>query len=332
MIVKINDATSNEYLIPNGIPQGSHLGPILFIIFINSICSSIKHSKYWLFMDDLKFSYQIITPNDYLNLQEDINSVLKWAELNGMFLNMDKSVVISFTRSVFPLIADYYLNDSKLNRVNKIKDLGIVFDCKLSFNDHINFITCKANRTWGFIWRNTKFFKNWKSVRILYISLIRSILLYGSSVWRPYTKNKIKLFEKIQHRVVRQLAYLDGKPMSRFNHVYDEHNKNFDLPTLESMFKISDCIYLYKIRNGIINCEELKNKFTMNSYESIRHKTPFIVPKRGNNYASNEPIFRLSELGNILVKKNQVLYNFDVNLDIAISLIKKQFVSYVEIK
>ena len=55
MVVKVNGCSSIEYIIPNGIPQGSHLGPILFIIFINDIVNCIKNSDCWLFMDDLKF-------------------------------------------------------------------------------------------------------------------------------------------------------------------------------------------------------------------------------------------------------------------------------------
>ena len=75
MVVKVNGCSSVEHIIPNGIPQGSHLGPILLVIFINNIVDCSKNSDCWLFMDDLKFSNKIVTKQDSINLQEDINNV-----------------------------------------------------------------------------------------------------------------------------------------------------------------------------------------------------------------------------------------------------------------
>ena len=320
MSVKVNGSFSGEYIIPNGIPQGSHLGPILFIIFINSIVDCIKFSKSWLFMDDLKFSNKIVTEQDSLNLQKDFDEVQKWCIMNGMVLNDDKCAIVSFNRSIFPMNFNYRISGKQLKRLNKIRDLGNLFDTRLNFHDHMNDVIMRANRMWSFIWPNTKYFKTWKSIRILYLTLIRPVLLYASPVWRPYTKNKFYQFEKIQHRVIRQLAYLNGNPMSRFIHNYCDRNKFFDLPTIQAMFEITDSVLLYKIMNCSIKCTELKEKFNLNltSDTNLRTNVPFNLPKGNFNYIKNEPVNRLTELGNKIVSMNQILIDFDIETDMAI--------------
>ena len=313
-----------------GIPQGSHLGPILFIIFINDIVNCIKNSDCWLFMDDLKFSNNIVTLHDSIKLQEDLDNVQIWCEINGMVLNEDKCVMISFSRSIFPMIFNYSILGKNLTRVDKVKDLGVTFDSRLNFHDHMNNIITRANRVWSFIWRNTKYFKNWKSVRILYLSLIRPILLYASPIWRPYTKNRFIQFEKIQHRVTRQLCFLSGNPMSRFDHEYRDRNKRFEMPKIQAMFEISDAICLYKIMNSTIKCTELKQKFSLNLTRnvSLRTNVPFNLTKGNFNYIKNEPINRLTTIGNQLVAKYQILYDFDIDVNVASRMIKNHFTKF----
>ena len=167
-------------MLTNGIPQGSHLASILFIIFINNIVDVTKNSQIWLYLNDIKIALEIVTPDDCKKLQKDLDNIREWCIRNGMKLNISKCAAISFRKSNFSKFFKYYLINQKLERVNSIKDPGIIFDSVLSFNEHINKIIIKANKMWAFIWRNTKHFMKWQSIRVIYLTLVRLILLYGS--------------------------------------------------------------------------------------------------------------------------------------------------------
>ena len=203
----------------------------MFILFINYINKVIKHSSIWLFMDDLKIANKIINIQDCINLQDDLYNIYSWCIRNDMKLNTTKCAIMKFWRSIFFKFYQYEINSVAIERVDTIRDLGIIFHSKLNFNLHINKVVAKANKMWSFIWRNTKEFKNWKSIRVLYFSLVRSVLLYGSSICRPVCKNKIKMLEKVQHRAIRHLSYLSDQPMHIFSHDYSTLGKKFMIPT-----------------------------------------------------------------------------------------------------
>ena len=138
-------------------------------------------------MDDLKIYYEVVTEEDFIKIQNDISKVQDWCVLNEMKTNLKKCAIISFSRKKFPMIYNYKINSNELSRVTTVEDLGIIFDTRLNFHEHVNVTITKANRLWGFIWRNSKHFKNWQTVRILYLTLIRAVFVYGSPIWRPYT-------------------------------------------------------------------------------------------------------------------------------------------------
>ena len=148
----------------------------------------------------------------------------KWPSLtciiNHLRLNFSKCYKLTFARILSPLIYEYNLGSNKISSVTSLKDLGILFDNKLTFRDHINVTIRKCNKKWGFIRRNTVDFKNWDVIRHLYISLTKSVIMFVSMLWRPFYKNNINRLESIQHRVIRYLAYKEGNPMNRFDHNY----------------------------------------------------------------------------------------------------------------
>ena len=96
--ISINDIVSTSFNVTSGVPQGSHLGPILFIIFINYLTFKIKHCRYLLYADDLKIYHPVNCPNDAENIQNDINMIQKWCELNFMYLNVKKCNSITFSK------------------------------------------------------------------------------------------------------------------------------------------------------------------------------------------------------------------------------------------
>lgn len=113
--VVVNGYQSNVYKIFSGVPQGSHLGPILFNVFINDISSCFQYSSVFLYADDLKFIRTIETSDDCVYLQKDLDSLIKWCENNKMMLNKNKCCYIKFSRKHKSVTYDYHINDHKIS-------------------------------------------------------------------------------------------------------------------------------------------------------------------------------------------------------------------------
>ncbi|CAI6370620.1 unnamed protein product [Macrosiphum euphorbiae] len=177
---------SNNISIPSGVPQGGHISPLLFILYMNDVGLVFKHTQFSMFADDLKLFYNINSLDDGSKLQDDFDNFKAWCYNNGLQVNINKCNSISFFRTKSPLNIAYYSYNYLLPKVDSIEDLGVIFSSSLSFTAHIQSITIKASRSLGFIIRNTRDFNNIVSLKILYFSLVRSIPEYCSILWNPY--------------------------------------------------------------------------------------------------------------------------------------------------
>jgi hypothetical protein len=156
------------------VPQGSVLGPFLFSLFINYLCNSINHCKFLIFADDLKIFRVINSPHDCFSLESDINSVNDWCSANSMRLNIAKTRVVSYFRKVNVLRYDYQLCHATITRTSNIKDLGVFFDSKLHFHNHVDIIFSECINLLGLIRSMTLTFSSLECLYMLYFMLARS--------------------------------------------------------------------------------------------------------------------------------------------------------------
>lgn len=119
-IVKIGDLVSNPIKVHSGVPEGSHLGPPLFNLFINDFQQILSFSDGLMFADDIKIFKIIKNVSDCLELQKDIEVFEKWCMQNDLRLNFSKCSFMSYCRLSSPIIFDYFLGGSKLSRVSEI--------------------------------------------------------------------------------------------------------------------------------------------------------------------------------------------------------------------
>ncbi len=209
-MVKIKSCLSKTISAVSGAPQGSHLGPLRFLIFINDIKDFLGDTRFLLFADDLKLYRIIQSEDDCSLLQSDLDSLCDWSVSNGMKLNISKCNIIRFQRKQCPIIYEYKIDNTIINSVSVIKDLGVLLDEQMSFNSHIDYITSKSLRILGFIKRITVGFGNTYAIRLLYFSLVRSILEFSATVWCPYYLNQINSLERVQHKFIKYLAFKSG--------------------------------------------------------------------------------------------------------------------------
>ncbi|MCP3849730.1 MAG: hypothetical protein GY694_05770, partial [Gammaproteobacteria bacterium] len=207
--VKINNEFSNVSNVTSGIPQGSVLGPVLFTIFINDLPEHVN-SLCKIFADDTKI-YNIC--ENFKILQGDLEALQFWSEKWQLFFNIDKCVCLHFGRKN-PKV-DYTITckgrSQALQESNEEKDLGVTFDTKLKFDQHINTVINKANKVLGLIKRNFKCMNKFTLIT-LYKSLVRPILEYGQPVWAPFLKRQTKLIENVQRRATKLISDIKHLP------------------------------------------------------------------------------------------------------------------------
>lgn len=261
--VSINGINSRTIEIPSGVPQGSHLGPLIFILFVNDLCALLCSSKL-MFADDLKIFRVIQSCLDCCALQQDIDSLVRWCTLNGMQVNVTKCCAISFSRLHEPLRYDYIIGNSSLQRVDTVKDLGVIIDSKVRFNEHVSMVTAKAFATLGFLKRNTSAFQDIYALKSLYCALVRSILEYAVVVWAPYHATQVNRLESIQRNFLRYaLRVLPWN--DTFNlPPYEERCKLINLDSLAARRKLLQQMFVFGLLNGDVDCSLLLGQMNIN--------------------------------------------------------------------
>ena len=263
--VLVNGVASDWVKVTSGVPQGSILGPVLFLIFINDLPEMLNYCKPLLFADDAKiFASKIQSFNDCTRIQDDLNALSDWCITNKLDLNVLKCKVMCITRSRSPIYFKYCIKGEPIERVSEMKDLGVVIENTLSWNNHVNKIIAKANRILGLI-KRTVGFNAPEHVKLqLYQSLVRSNLEYCSQAWNGLTiTNRVKL-ERVQRAATRYI--LNFPDMS-----YVERLSKTNLLPLSFRRDVLDLKFLYKCINGQyhLNAENFIN-FTSNSNVATR--------------------------------------------------------------
>ena len=169
--------------VTSGVPQGSVLGPILFLIYINDLPDQIV-SQVRLFADDTAVYLTMEGGDSHKVLQNDIDSLSIWESRWDMEFNPSKCQVVRVTSSRRPVNTLYSLHGQVLEVVTSARYLGVDISSGLSWNSHIDRITVKANRTLGFLKRNIKT-KQSKVREMAYNTLVRPQLEYASPIWDP---------------------------------------------------------------------------------------------------------------------------------------------------
>ena len=187
----------------SGVPQGSILGPLLFIIYISDLPTAVTSSKLLSFADDTKCFKSIQCYDDFINLQLDLSSLQNWSNDNYLPFNVLKFVQISFHGHFSHSTFDYHLDNNTVLPHSHHKDLGIVISSDLSWNFHYNYISSRAYKLLNLLKRSFSSTKSPSAKKLLYISLIRSQLSYCSQIWRPYLLKDIQSIEQIQRRATK---------------------------------------------------------------------------------------------------------------------------------
>lgn len=293
--VVLNGYMSNTIFATSGVAQGSILGPLLFVLFINDIDQCFLNSHFLLYADDLKIFKQIKTNDDSILLQDDLNRLNEYCIHNKMHLSITKCKFITTTKKKNIIHFNYILNNTKLEKVNIIRDLGIILDTELHLHNHINHVISRAYQMYGFIMRTCQKFKLPGTYLYLFKALVRSQLEYGSVIWNPlYNKYKNNI-ESVQRKYLKRISC----KCWRTKLSYDRLLQKFSLARLESRRTLFDIYCIGNILHNSYDCTDLTDKVIYRIPSRslrIRQEYPhrLFCPNRTNtNAGQRAPLHRL---------------------------------------
>ena len=212
--VVIGGSQSDLKNVRSGVPQGSILGPLFFILFINDMSECVSEgTNIALYADDTKIWRKIVSWSDHEILQRDINALHSWAERNKMNFHPNKCKVLSISNrasensnwsAMFPFQSFVYtLNGIELDFVKSEKDLGVHVTSDINWTENVLALCTKASSRLGLMKRSLRFIKDRKQKRAFYLALVRSLFEHCSIVWRPTTIILTEKVESIQRRAVK---------------------------------------------------------------------------------------------------------------------------------
>ena len=245
--VVINGNQSTWLKVGSGVPQGSVLGPTLFLIYINDLLDNLNF-KGKLFADDAKIYGRVNSVHDRAMLQDDLNKLNEWSMKWLLQFNKEKCKVMHIGKSNPGF--SYDLGGSTLQKTKREKDLGVLITDDLKSADQVASAAAAAN---SMIWRIRKTFTclDEHTLPALYKALVRPRMEFAVQAWSPHLRKDINQLEKVQRRATKLIPSLASLP-------YEARLKKLNLTTLEDRRQRGDMIEAFKILKGI---DKIQDKF-----------------------------------------------------------------------
>ena len=260
--VVVNSCKSKPKEVISGVPQGSVLGPLIFLILISDIDRDIATSFLSSFADDTRIGQAVDCENDAYTLQQDLQSVYEWCEDNNMAFNSDKFEYMSYVchkrNEEFHTPIYYDNNGKQIEKSKNVKDLGVYMSDDATFSFHINSVASKAKHMCAWILR-TFITRDLTPMITLYKSLVLPHMDYCSQLWNPCSRAEINKLEMIQRSFVKKIKGM-------YNLTYWQQLKQLKLFSLERRRERYRIIYLWKM----IECK-VPQVGTLESYIHPRH-------------------------------------------------------------
>ena len=271
--VSVEGSLSSESRVVSGVPQGSVLGPLLFLIHITDINIDITSSTVSSFADDTRVSMEIKGGNDFNELQNDLNKLYEWASRNNMFFNGCKFEVLHYRNATaHQTTRKYTAHDGKpIEPKTNLRDLGVNMNDTADFGDHITEISSKARRQMGWVLRSFKT-RDAHPMLTLFRSLVVPLLEYCCQLWNPHKVGEIQVLEAVQRTFTSKIA--EVKHLNYWQRL--EALKLFSLQRRRERYII---IYVWKIIRGLVpNFSDHQNGGILVTETSRRGKLCRIVP------------------------------------------------------
>ena len=283
-LVSIGNVTSDLKPITCGVPQGSVLGPLLFLLYINDFSKSAPDLDFHLFADDsnLFCSHKSLQCLE-AKVNVELNNVNNWLCVNKLSLNIDKSNFVIFHPSQkkvqYPI--NLIINNKILEEKKYVKYLGIIMDCNLNWKQHIHELSKKVSRSIGILSKLRHYVPQSILIQIYY-SIVFPFLIYGVLIWGNTYKTNIYPLVILQKKAIRIITF------SHFQSHTSPLFKKFNLLKLPDIVYLYTAVFMHQFHKGNLP-EKFNNYFTLvsnqHSYNTrLASKATFILPLVRTNY------------------------------------------------
>ena len=244
--VTVNGFRSVLCAVLSGVPQGSVLGPLLFLIMINDVDENVRNAFLSSFADDTRIGMAIRSSDDAKLLQEDLEKVYSWARDNNMVLNSSKFELLHYENKKLPNVSSNYLSSTGdvIDPSDRVKDLGVIMSNDCSFTFHIDEVISKVNKMVSWALRNFKC-----RSKLFILTIWKSILLphldYCSQLWSPLKVADINRLELVQKCFLKKMNCYD-------NVSYWDMLKDLGLYSLQRHRERYRAIYLWSILECLV--------------------------------------------------------------------------------
>jgi hypothetical protein len=282
--VEIKGKRSETRAVKSGVPQGSVLGPLLFIIYINDLDYSAVMNIIRKFADDTKGASKVRTEEDVTNFQKSLDNLTKWSKEWSMNFNISKCKVMHCGRNNKK--AEYFMDGIKLKTVDSERDIGVCISSNMKPSAQCADAANKARAVLNQLTRAFHYRDKTVFIR-LYKQFVRPHLEFSSSVWSPWSIADIQCVEKVQMKAVKMVSGLVANE-------YEARLVELNLWTLEKRRRMADLVQCYKIVHGIgqVQCGLLKVEqrperiVTRNLADNLNLQKPLVRTElRRNSYS-----------------------------------------------
>ena len=250
--VVVEGVHSSPACVLSGVPQGTVLGPLLFLSYINDLPEVVTSCHTRLFADDALLYRTINNSLDQTKLQEDLNCLAKWEHTWQMDFNPSKCTTLRMSANKrLSISSSYVLHGETLENVTSAKYLGVTLSDDLSWSKHVEAVAAKGNSTVGFLRRNFRECSN-EVRKATYTTMVRPVLEYASSVWDPHQKEDIDRLEKVQKRAAR---YACNNYFERTPGTITSMLQQLKWNSLEQRRRHNRLGMLYRIENGLVDLQ-----------------------------------------------------------------------------
>ena len=264
--------------VTSGVPQGSVLGPLLFLLYINDMPAKVTSTSR-LFADDSLLYRKIKSTEDCVALQKDLDALQQWEQNWQMSFNPSKYEVLHIARKRNPIRTTYKIHGHDLEDARTGKYLGATIANNLSWKPHVDAKTKAANNSLAFLRRNLTTCPQYIKAQC-YKTLVRPILEYAAPVWDPHTNNNINQLEAVQRRAAR---FITGDYRSTSS--TSQMIANLCLPTLERRRQQAKLAMMFRITHNLVDipADEYLQRSTLSTRghgiedqgDVIRYRLPY---------------------------------------------------------
>ena len=244
--VKFNNCESNLLNVRCGVPQGSVLGPTLFLLYINDICNVSQILKSILFADDTNFFCSGYNINELCQtVCDELVKLDKWFALNKLSRNIEKTNFMIFSHKYINNVIDINITNRTISRVHTTKFLGVIIDEKLNWKEHINYIKTKLSKSISIMYKAREML-NKNSVRTLYCTLFLPFIDYCAEVWGNTYNTNLRPLIILQKRAIRII-----EKVNRRSHTSTLFY-SLKIMKLEDMIELKTLVVMYKAKNNCL--------------------------------------------------------------------------------